>query len=105
MPNGTGNDYSLKVTATDNQSNVTVKTITFTVSTNVSVNNIDASDVWWSPRKRCESRIPFLPMDLANRIHAWLSIAWHPGKPAATQKTGRARAGRGDFVILTSDEA
>jgi len=45
MPNGTGTDYSLKVTATDNQSNVTVKTIAFTVSTNVSVNTIDASDV------------------------------------------------------------
>ena len=30
-------------------------------------------------------------MDLANRIHAWLSIAWHPGKPAATKKMG-ARA-------------
>jgi GH18 family chitinase len=45
LPNATGNDYSVRVTAVDNQSNSTTDTVFFTVSTDVSVNRIASSDV------------------------------------------------------------
>lgn len=45
LPTATGNDYSVKVTATDNNNNTTSESINFTVSTDVSVNRIASSDV------------------------------------------------------------